>query len=312
MKKLSNEVKVGAVALLTIVLFIWLYNFLKGKDFLKSTVYYYSIYDQIGGLAESSPVEINGYKVGVVQSIEFVDAASGRLLVTFSVNKDFMLPVNTVAEIVPVSVIAGMKVQFIYGEGPGTYNYGDTLPGRLSASILTTLEDELAPVKERITGLLDVVDSLLSDFDKLITPEFRKDLSGIAANLNSTTKSVDNILGAQEKNLNEAVRNVSSFSAMLAANTGKLDSAISNLEAVTDTIEAADLYSTVTNLKASLEETSLLLNNLNEGKGSAGKILTNDSLYINLTASLGSLNLLLEDLKANPKRYVHFSVFGKK
>jgi phospholipid/cholesterol/gamma-HCH transport system substrate-binding protein len=110
MKKISNEVKVGAVALLTILAFIWLYNFLKGKEYFKSTNYYYSVYDKIGGLAESSPVEVNGYKVGVVQSIDFTDPSSGKLLVVFSVNKDFKLPVNTVAEIVPVSLLGGMKV----------------------------------------------------------------------------------------------------------------------------------------------------------------------------------------------------------
>ncbi len=97
--KISNEVKVGAVALLTIVAFIWLFNFLKGKDYFKKTANYYCIYDEIGGLAESSPVEINGYKVGVVQSIDFVDEVSGKLLVEFSVSKDFKLPLNTVAEI---------------------------------------------------------------------------------------------------------------------------------------------------------------------------------------------------------------------
>ena len=86
---------------------------------------------KIGGLAESSPVEINGYKVGVVQSIDFIDAESGRLLVVFSVNKDFKLPKNTVAEIVPVSLLGGMKVQFVYGNGPGTYSEGDTIPAGL-------------------------------------------------------------------------------------------------------------------------------------------------------------------------------------
>ena len=105
MKKISNEVKVGAVALLTILVFIWLYNFLKGKEYFKSTNVYYSVYDKVGGLAESSPVEVNGYKVGVVQSVEFIDPISGRLLVVFSVDKDFKLPVNTVAEIVPVSFL---------------------------------------------------------------------------------------------------------------------------------------------------------------------------------------------------------------
>ena len=120
MKKISNEVKVGATALITIVIFVWLFNFLKRKDFFKKhSKFYYTVYDKVGGLAESSPVEINGYKVGVVRSLDFIDAESGRLLVEFSVKKNFKLPKNTVAEIVPVSLLGGMKVQFVYGNGPG-------------------------------------------------------------------------------------------------------------------------------------------------------------------------------------------------
>ncbi|OFY59578.1 MAG: hypothetical protein A2V50_05565 [Bacteroidetes bacterium RBG_19FT_COMBO_42_10] len=310
--KISHEVKVGAVALLTIIVFIWLYNFLKGKDFFKSTAYYYCVYDEIGGLAESSPVEINGYKVGIVQSIDFLDETSGQLLVTFSVSKDFRLPVNTVAEIVPVSIIAGMKVQFLFGDGPGFYDYEDTIPGKLTASLLTTIESEFGPVKQRIINLLDVVDSVIASVDEVMNPEFRNNLNGTIANLNSTSESIDNILGAKEKELKTTLDNITRFSQMLSDNSSKMSSSISNLESVTDTLASADIYSSVMNLKESLEKTSLLLENLNEGKGSAGQFLTNDTLYNNLSSSLESLNLLLKDLKENPKRYVHFSVFGKK
>jgi phospholipid/cholesterol/gamma-HCH transport system substrate-binding protein len=174
MKKISNEVKVGAVTLLTILVFIWLYNFLKGKDFLTNSAYYYTVYDKVGGLAESSPVEINGYKVGVVQSVDFIDAESGRLLVVFSVSKDFKLPKNTVAEIVPISLLGGMKVQFIYGNGPGTYSNGDTIPGRLAESITDKLETELLPVKDKITNLIIVLDSVIGSVNEVMNADFKR------------------------------------------------------------------------------------------------------------------------------------------
>jgi phospholipid/cholesterol/gamma-HCH transport system substrate-binding protein len=312
MIKLSNEVKVGAVALVTIVAFILLYNFLKGKDFFSNSTYYYSVYDEIGGLSESSPVEINGYKVGVVQSIDFIDETTGRLLVTFSVNKGFKLPVNTVAEIVPVSIIAGMKVQFVYGSGPGFYEYEDTIPGKLSASIINTLEKEFGPVKERISNLLDVIDSVILSVDDIMDPGFREDLKGTMSNLNSTTESIDNVLGKSEKELKETIANLSKFSKMLGDNSTSMTSTLTSLETITDTLAAADIYATVMKLKENLEKASTLVGNLNDGKGSAGQFLTNDSLYANLNNTLGTLNLLLEDMKANPKRYVHFSLFGKK
>jgi len=312
MKKISNEVKVGATALLTILVFIWLYNFLKGKDLFKSTAYYYAVYDKIGGLAESSPVEINGYKVGVVQSIDFIDAESGRLLIAFSVNRDFKLPKNTIAEIVPISLLGGMKVQFVYGNGPGTYSEGDTIPGRLAESLMDKVETELLPVKDKITNLIIVLDSVISSVNEVMDADFKKDLGGTLANLNSTTESLDRIIGSKEKELKATLDNVNKFTQMLSDNSGRMSSTFSNLEAITDTLAAADIYTSVSNLKASLEKAALMMDNMNNGKGTAGQFLTNDTLYTNLTNSLESLNLLLQDMKANPKRYVNFSIFGKK
>ncbi|MCX6256037.1 MAG: MlaD family protein [Bacteroidia bacterium] len=312
MKKISNEVKVGATAILTILVFIWLYNFLKGKDFLKSTAYYYSVYDKVGGLAESSPVEINGHKVGIVQSIDFIDAKSGRLLAVFSVSKDFILPKNTVAEIVPVSLLGGMKVQFVYGKGPGTYSEGDTIPGRLAESLMDKVETELLPVKDKLTNLIIAIDSVINSINEVLDADFKRDLSGTVANLNQTTASLDKIVGSKEKELKAILENVNKFTQMLADNSGKMNSTLSNLEAITDTLAAADIYASVSKLKASLEKAALMMDNMNNGKGTAGKFLTNDTLYTNLTNSLESLNVLLQDMKANPKRYVHFSIFGKK
>ncbi len=312
MIKISNELKIGIVAIITIILFIWLFNFLKGKNFFKSTVSYYAVYDEIGGLGESSPVEINGYKVGVVQSIAFLDKESGLLLVEFSVSKGFSLPVNTVAEITPLSIIAGMKVQFVYGEGPGTYTPGDTIPGRLALTLITKLENELIPVKEKLMGLIDAIDSITGSVNDIMNEDFKRNLGGTMSNLNNISGNMDDIIGTQKKELEATLTSISVFTQMLSENSAKMGKTLSNLESITDTLAASDISATVLNLKNSLVKTSLLLENLNDGKGTAGQFLTNDSLYKNLNGSLQSLNLLLEDMKANPKRYVHFSVFGKK
>jgi phospholipid/cholesterol/gamma-HCH transport system substrate-binding protein len=312
MKKMSNEVKVGATALLTILVFVWLFNFLKGKDFLKSTAVYYTIYDKVGGLAESSPVEINGYKVGVVRSLDFIDATSGKLLVVFSVKKNFKLPKNTIAEIVPVSLLGGMKVQFVYGKGPGTYKEGDTIPGRLAESLIDKINTEILPVKEKLSNLITVLDSVIASVDEIMDPEFKREFKETVAHLNNTTASLDKVLGSKEKELAAIVDNINKFTSMLADNSGKMNKTFTNLETISDSLKASDISAAVSNLKASLEKASKLMENLNQGKGSAGQFLTNDTLYSNLSGSLESLNLLLKDMKANPKRYVHFSIFGKK
>lgn len=310
--KISNEVKVGAVALITIVVFIWLFNFLKGKDYFKKTSYYYSVYDDIGGLAESSPVEINGFKVGIVQSIRLLNRTSGKLLVEYSVSNNFKLPVNSVAEILPVSIIAGMKVQFNFGDGPGFYKAGDTIPGKLSKSIIVSIEEQFGPVKDKLVSLVVVLDSVITAIDEVLDPGFRKNIDDIVKNLNSTTGSINEIVGSGETDLKNSVTNLARFSQMLSDNSPKISKAVTNLELITDTLAASDIYSSMANLKKTLEDTSEILGNLNDGKGSAGQLLTDDSLYSNLSGTLESLNLLLQDLKANPKKYVHFSLFGKK
>lgn len=312
MKKISNEVKVGAISLVTLIVFIMLYSFLKGKDVFKSTNTYYAVYDKVGGLAESSPVEINGHKVGVVSSINFIDATSGRLLVVFSVGKDFRLPKNTVAEIVPVSLLGGMKVQFVFGKGPGTYVVGDTIQGRLAESLTDKLDSEIIPVKEKMANLIVVLDSVISSVDQIMNPEFKKNFQGTLTHLNNTTASLDKVLGSKQKELTVTLDNISKFSQMLSDNSGKMNKAIGNMAAITDTIANSDLHKTVTSLKASLENAASIMDKMNKGKGSAGQFLTNDTLYTNLSGSLESLNLLLKDMKSNPKRYVHFSLFGKK
>ena len=310
--KISHEVKVGAVTLLTIAVFIWLFNFLKGKDFFRKTSYYYSVFDDIGGLSESSPVEINGFKVGIVQAVRLLDRTSGKLLVEYSVSNDFRLPVNSVAEIVPVSIIAGMKVQFRIGDGPGFYKVGDTIPGKLSKSIIVSIEEEFGPVKDKLLSLVAALDSVSVAVSKMLDPEFRNNIDGIVANLSSTTGSINNIVKTREADLKNTIANLSAFSQLLSDNSSNISSTLHNLRSISDTVEASGLNESLASLSTSLAETSKILENLNEGKGSAGQFLTNDSLYANLSASLESLNLLLQDMKAHPKRYVHFSLFGKK
>lgn len=306
MKKISNEVKVGAVTLITILAFIWLYHFLKGKDLFTSTNHYWVVYDKVGGLTETNPVEVNGYRVGVVQSLRFLDATSGKLLVELSVDKDFKLPANTRAEITTATLIAGMKIQLVWGDGPGFYSNGDTLKGELAQSIISKAETIFAPVKDKVDHLISVLDSVISSLNDIMDEQFRANLKSTVSSLKNTAKGID------EADLRATLKNINEFTRMLSENSGKIAGTLSNLESVSDTIKASDIYGSIAGLKNTLEKTSSLLEGLNEGKGTAGQLLASDSLYTNLNASVKDLDLLLQDLKANPKRYVHFSIFGKK
>jgi phospholipid/cholesterol/gamma-HCH transport system substrate-binding protein len=312
MKKISNEVKVGVTALVTILVFIWLYSFLKGKDLLSNTNHYYAVYNHINGLAESSPVEINGYKVGVVQSINFIKDGTGRLSVKISVAKGFSLPVNTVAEVTTATLLAGMKIALIYGSGPGNYHNGDTIPGIVTESLVNKLGFELAPVKDKLVALVSQLDTTISGLNSILTPEFSRNINRTVSNLNHITGNMDEVINSKSSDLKTSLSNLSRFSKVLSDNSENFNNTIKNLKNISDSLATADFYSAVSNLKTTLERTAQLMDGLNKGKGTAGQLFTNDSLYINLNNTAASLDLLLKDMKENPKRYVHFSLFGKK
>lgn len=312
MKKLSYEVRVGAIALITIVLFIWLFSFLKGENVFSNTDRYTIIYSDVAGLGESSPVEINGFQAGIVRHVKLVNDGSGRISVGINILKDFRLPEGSVAEITTATLIAGMKIQIIMADSQASYSSGDTIPGRVAVSILDKLETNFDPVMVKIDSLISGLQSTVSTMNMLFTPEFMEDIRETGENIASTTGSLSKVAQQTENSIPELIEGMNSFARMLENNTGRLDSTIANFSTISDSLAAADMVGTINGLKATLVETSNLLAGMNEGKGSAGKIMTDDSLYINLSNSLKSLNILLIDLQENPGDYVRFSVFGGK
>ncbi|HPM19446.1 MAG TPA: hypothetical protein PK288_10740, partial [Bacteroidales bacterium] len=211
-----------------------------------------------------------------------------------------------VAEITTASLIAGMKVQLVFGNGPGFYSSNDTIPGRLVESVITRLENEIIPLKNKAESVIQSLDTTLGSINDIMTPEFRNNVNAGIASLRNTAD------GIEKADLGASLENIKKLTEMLAENTTRLSRTFENLESVTDTLVAADLYSTVNNLRSSLGKLTVLVESLTDGKGTAGQLMTNDSLYINLNRSLASLDLLLQDLKSNPRRYVHFSMFGRK
>jgi len=309
---ISREIKIGSVALLTIILFIWMYSFLKGANLLTRTAHYYVVYNEIGGLSESNPIEVSGYKVGVVQSIRFIDDGTGRLLVTLSLDKKMMIPKGSVAEITTATLIAGMKIQFIFSTETGVHTSGDTIAGRLAVPIMTRLENELIPLKDAVEITVLRLDSMVQSLNSTLTPSMSEDLQQTTANINSITGTLAESLRENQNEIEATIKNLNRFSGMLADNTARFDSTITSITAITDSIAAADIAGTIDRLRDAAAQTASLLESINDGKGSAGKLMTDDSVYINLNNSLANLSYLLEDLQKNPKRYVHFSVFGKK
>ncbi len=312
MKKITHEVKVGAVALITIIAFILLFSFLKGSALFTSTDTYHIIYSNIAGLTESSPVEINGYQAGVVHGIKLINDGSGKLAVSISIDRNFKIPQGTQAEITTATLIAGMKIVLRMGESSEMHHNHDTLQGYVATSIIDRLSQTLDPLQGNITDMVVKLDSVISAINSVFTPQMTSDLKSAVNNVNGITANLREISGNEKDKLMSSIEDINKFTSMLSANSSSLDTSLKNLAAIADTVASADLPSMLTSLKKSLTGMSSLVTGMSKGEGTAGKLMTNDSLYTNLNNTLYSLDKLLQDMQANPKKYVHFSLFGKK
>jgi len=310
--KISNEIKVGAVALITIIAFILMFQFLKGTALFTSTDTYHIVYDNIAGLTESNPVEINGYQAGVVQDVRLINDGSGRILVSLSVDKHFNIPEDTKAEITTATLIAGMKIVLRMGASSEMCHDHDTISGYVATSILEKLSGTLSPLEDNISSIVIRLDSVITAINSVLTPEMTGNLRSTMANVSGVTADLKQVTESRKDELMKAIDEIQAFTAMLAANNSSIDSTLKNLGRISGAVADADLETSLMSLKSSLKGLDTIVTGISKGEGSAGKLVTNDSLYTNLSNTLYNLDMLLRDMKENPKKYVHFSLFGRK
>jgi phospholipid/cholesterol/gamma-HCH transport system substrate-binding protein len=306
--KISREFKIGLVALVAVALAIWGINFLKGINILTPTEKYYAVYGNVKGLIESAVVNLNGYKVGNVSAIQFEENNLGKIVVEISLGKKIKLPRNTKIVLRSGSLISGSKdVDLMLGDGPGYYEPGDTLP----SSVQVELADYIDPIRAQVESLVRSVDTVMVSLNKLMDNETRKNLKGTIANLNSATQSLR--LSLQPNgSLSSSFSNLSSVTDNLKKSNEDISRLLQNFAAVSDSLKQSDLKKLITHADETFAKTSELFGKINEGQGTAGQLVVNDSLYNNLNSAVASLDSLLIDLKDHPGRYVRVSVFGKK
>ncbi|WP_142785950.1 MlaD family protein [Changchengzhania lutea] len=304
--KLSREVKAGILVILGIALFIFGFNYLKGKNLLDSSRTYYSIYDNVEGLSTSTPVTINGLTVGKVMSISFNEDASGKLLVKMLVDNDFQFSKNSKAQLYETGLIGGKAIAILPAfDNAENAIGGDFLEGSTKAGLTDLVNQRLTPLQEKIETMMVSADILLNNINDIFDEQTKANLKSSVSGLNSTIASF------QETSI--------SLNQLLKTNEVKLNSVLTNannvtsdLAEVTKTIADADLGKTIKNLESTLQNFNNIISNLENGQGSMGKLLADEQLYNNLEGASKQLEQLLEDMKLNPKRYVHFSLFGKK
>ncbi len=286
-------------------MFILGFSYLKSAPLFESSKTFYAVYANVGGLQTGTQVSINGLGVGKVKNIAFKDQ-SGKLLVTFSVDSQFEFSENSTAELYDTGIIGGKGIQIkpVFDGAPMAKS-GDTLSSQSRPGLTELVQQKLSPLQSKVEAAVANADSLLMNVNDVLDDNTRKDLRESIHGLNIVVAS----FGQSAHALNS----------LLADNKTQLDSSIANIHTMTanfsrisDSIAAAGLSKTMRNLESTVTNLDQLLSKIESGEGSLGKLVHNDQLYDNLAAASRELDLLLQDFRLNPKRYVNVSVFGKK
>ena len=303
--KLTREVKTGILAIGAILLFIFGYSFLKGTNLFQDSRVFFVKYENVQGLAKSAPVTINGLTVGKVNDIGFANT-SGCLVVTFTVENDFVFSRSSMVRIYSDGLIGGKSLG-IYPEydSENVAKSGDTLSGSIDGGMLDAVSKALGPLQNKLTTTLTSVDSLLFSVNDILDEDTRVNLKQAIENLNSTMSSLN---GASGK-----------LNTLLADNTGKLDRTFTNLDDMSlnfskfsDSLAQLQTGKLVADLQDVINRFDAIVTGIDNGEGTVGKLLKDEKLYTNLEGASRQLEQLLQDVKLNPKRYIHISVFGKK
>jgi phospholipid/cholesterol/gamma-HCH transport system substrate-binding protein len=311
--KFSKELKAGLIALLAIVGFVVLFQFMKGRSLFTTDNIFYAKYDNVEGLAQSAPVSINGLKVGQVDRIIPVTAKDGKIsfVVKITVDDNFEFSKNTTVEIFEPGLMSGkeMKLNLMYG-GESAKD-GDTLKGAYKLGMLNSLSSQVGPVKDQLQTVLHRVDSLMMNANMVMNAQNREEIRALLQNLNKTVSalqttagSVNQLVGHNDPKLQKVLDDAS-----VTMQSGK--TTLDKYGNLAESIDTQKLNATIANLDATVGQLNKVMSGIDRGEGSLGKIMKDEQLYNNLNAASTNLNKLLEDFKANPKRYVNFSVFGK-
>ena len=286
---------------------------MKGKNLFTTDNVFYAKYENVEGLAVSNPVSINGLKVGQVDEIKPITTKDGKIhfVVKVTVDDTFEFSKNSTVEIFEPGLMSGkeMKINLFYGGE--TAKDGDTLKGNYQLSMLNSLSSQVKPVKDQLSNVLLKLDSTLASTNKIVDEQNRREIKLLLSNLNRTIESfkgasdrTNSILANNEKGLHEVVANANA--AMLTANK-----TLDKYGTVAERVDIDKLNGTIDQFNQTAGKLNNVISGIQNGEGSLGKLAKDEELYNNLTKTSKNLNDLVEDFKANPKRYVNFSVFGK-
>lgn len=311
--KLSNEFKVGLMAASALVVLLLGYSFLKGSSVFSKDTLIHANYDRVDGLAVSKPIMINGFQIGRVDHMKLLP--NGSIDVTLRINSGYSIPINSVARLESVDLLGNKAVIMDMGNSTQMIENG----GTINTNIAKNLLEQVEPVQKKAEVMIAKTDTILSNLNEILNDNFKnniqssfKSIANTLANLEKTSTQVNDIVGGERTKIATILNNVQSITENLNNNNSKINEILANASKLSDKIAAANFTSTIDNANKAIADFQSIATKINSGQGTIGLLLKDENLYRNLQYSSASLNNLLIDFKANPKRYVHFSVFGKR
>lgn len=311
--KITNETKVGVLAVVAIAILILGYSFLKGNDVFSDDNTFFATYDRVDGLTESKPILVNGYQIGRVSKMKL--QSDGRIRTELNVNGNYAIPKNTVARLASTDLLGGKAIVFELGDSKEYAKDGDELTAGLQKNIMEQVE----PIQKKAEDIALVLDSVLNAINNTINKDFQRNfnrsINSIAnslQNLEGITQQLDGLVVSERARIRDIIGNVESITANLKNNNERIGNVLANLDSITDQVAKANFAQTITSANQAMADFQSLTDRINQGQGSIGLLLKDEELYNNLTQASQNLEDLIADMKARPGRYVHFSVFGRK
>lgn len=309
--KISNETKVGILTITALTVLILGFNFLKGKDMFKKSKKIYAVFTNLGTLEKSNEVKINGLPIGSVYDKVEKDKNVSGIVVTISLTREVNIPDNSIAYI-GSSLVGASFIVIERGDSKNYLKLGDTLQTRIEGGLLGQVQSQLTPTLERVRDVLDTLKNTLSGVNGLFTDESKGNIRQILGNLSQATNSLNGLMNNQTGALAKTLNNTEAITAELKKNTDNINSTISNAKITTDKLAALELKPTIDSLNTMISQLKSVTAKISSKDGTLGALINDRSIYDKLKDAILSAEILIDDLRAHPKRYVNISVFGKK
>lgn len=317
--KLSREVKAGILTLVTLAAFVWGYNFIIGRSVFKSQRIFYAYYENVAGLMTANSVTIHGLQVGQVNKMYFHPEKWDQVVVEILMSSSVPVPANSIARIYSSDLLGTRGIMILLGDSPNLAVDGDTLVSEMQLSLKDELNDMVEPIMKKTEHLMSSFDTILSSLSDVFNRESRDNLISTVTSLKNTiqnlehaTQTVDTLVESQKTRLSIIIANVESISENLKNNNKNLTRIITNVATLSDSLAQVNVAGTMHKVTDAVTGLNSIVQKIEKGEGSLGQLVNNQKVYNELESASKGLNLLLEDMRLNPSRYVHFSVFGKK